>query len=381
MKKLTCEMCGSTDLVKQDGVFVCQSCGCKYSVEEAKKMMIEGPVDVSGSTVKIDTQQKKENLYEIARRARDDNNSTAAAKYYDMILQEDPFSWEASFYATYYAAMDTKVGQMADSAATVSNCFNSVLNLIRERVPEVEQEDCVKEIIARVKNIADMYIYNAENNRDNDHSRNWIRAALRMQYNLGDCIAESWPESDSFKNIAVIAWKEAVENELRDLKGYYDLDSMAAKNWNNLCNVVDFYMKKIGTIDRDYYQKYLGEKENKEIETIKKEIETIKKEISAKECDIDEARAATTKSKKMIVPACIFGGFLVAAGAFLIWLGAVDSWGTWILLLGGAFMFWGGYSSVGDEAKSKDKIATLTSEIEDLRKKLAAYEQEVEKKI
>ena len=41
MKKLTCEMCGSTDLVKEGGVFVCQSCGCKYSVEEAKKMMIE----------------------------------------------------------------------------------------------------------------------------------------------------------------------------------------------------------------------------------------------------------------------------------------------------------------------------------------------------
>lgn len=39
MKQLICEMCGSADLVKQEGVFVCQECGCKYSVEEAKKMM------------------------------------------------------------------------------------------------------------------------------------------------------------------------------------------------------------------------------------------------------------------------------------------------------------------------------------------------------
>ena len=54
MKRLTCEMCGSTDLIKQDGVFVCQTCGCKYSIEEAKKMMVEGTVDVSGSTVKVD---------------------------------------------------------------------------------------------------------------------------------------------------------------------------------------------------------------------------------------------------------------------------------------------------------------------------------------
>lgn len=48
MKQLICEMCGSADLIKQDGVFVCQACGCKYSVEEARKMMIEGTVSVDG---------------------------------------------------------------------------------------------------------------------------------------------------------------------------------------------------------------------------------------------------------------------------------------------------------------------------------------------
>jgi len=34
-------------------MFVCQHCGTKYSVEEAKKLMIEGTVDVQG-TVKVD---------------------------------------------------------------------------------------------------------------------------------------------------------------------------------------------------------------------------------------------------------------------------------------------------------------------------------------
>ena len=41
MKAIVCEMCGGNDLVKQEGVFVCQSCGTKYSVEEAKKLMVE----------------------------------------------------------------------------------------------------------------------------------------------------------------------------------------------------------------------------------------------------------------------------------------------------------------------------------------------------
>lgn len=48
MKQLICEMCGSVDLIKLDGVFVCQTCGCKYSVEEARKMMIEGTVSIDG---------------------------------------------------------------------------------------------------------------------------------------------------------------------------------------------------------------------------------------------------------------------------------------------------------------------------------------------
>lgn len=37
MKALVCEMCGSQDLVKTDGMYVCQNCGTKYTVEDAKK--------------------------------------------------------------------------------------------------------------------------------------------------------------------------------------------------------------------------------------------------------------------------------------------------------------------------------------------------------
>lgn len=36
---LTCELCGGSNFVKTDGMFVCQDCGCKYSVEEARKLM------------------------------------------------------------------------------------------------------------------------------------------------------------------------------------------------------------------------------------------------------------------------------------------------------------------------------------------------------
>lgn len=95
MKQLTCEMCGGTDLIKQDGVFVCQSCGCKYSVEEAKKMIIEGTVDVSGSTVRLDNTSNIENYLKLAENAFSANNNKEAESYSNKILEINPNYYKA----------------------------------------------------------------------------------------------------------------------------------------------------------------------------------------------------------------------------------------------------------------------------------------------
>ena len=74
MNALVCEMCGSHDLVKQDGMYVCQNCGTRYSPEEAKKLMIEGTVDVQG-TVKVDNSAFVEKYLTNARRALSNGGS------------------------------------------------------------------------------------------------------------------------------------------------------------------------------------------------------------------------------------------------------------------------------------------------------------------
>lgn len=94
MRQLACEMCGSTDLIKQDGVFVCQSCGTKYSVEEAKKMMVEGTVEVTG-TVKVDDSSKIENYYMMAENAYDASNQKEAENYCNKIIEIDPNNYRA----------------------------------------------------------------------------------------------------------------------------------------------------------------------------------------------------------------------------------------------------------------------------------------------
>ena len=97
-------MCGSTDLIKQDGVFVCQSCGMKYSVEEAKKMMIEGTVDVQG-TVKVDDSAKIENYLVLSENAYNSGNGQSAFDYANKALEiapKNPKAWIAKMKALEY---------------------------------------------------------------------------------------------------------------------------------------------------------------------------------------------------------------------------------------------------------------------------------------
>lgn len=70
MKAMQCELCGSTDILKDGDYFVCQNCGTKYTPENAKKMMVEGVVQVEG-TVKVDASNQVANYLELGtRRAR-----------------------------------------------------------------------------------------------------------------------------------------------------------------------------------------------------------------------------------------------------------------------------------------------------------------------
>ncbi|MDY4428022.1 MAG: hypothetical protein SPE25_03260 [Lachnospiraceae bacterium] len=98
MKALKCEMCDSTDLVKDGDYFVCQNCGTKYTVETAKKMMFEGTVDVSGSTVKIDHSEEVENLLKYARKLRAAGDYGAAGEYYEKISDLESDNWEVTFF-------------------------------------------------------------------------------------------------------------------------------------------------------------------------------------------------------------------------------------------------------------------------------------------
>ena len=97
MKRIICEMCGSNDLIKQDGVFVCQHCLTKYTVEEARKLMIDGPIEIKGP-VKIDTTKSESSLKELLLTEMKCENYAEAYNTSCRLIEVNSNVWEGWAY-------------------------------------------------------------------------------------------------------------------------------------------------------------------------------------------------------------------------------------------------------------------------------------------
>ena len=141
MKQLTCEMCGSTEMVKDGGFFVCQTCGTKYSVEEAKKMMIEGTVDVQG-TVRVENQSNVDGLMRIAKTAFESENYEKAIDKCDEII-----SMSSNNYDAWKLKADALVNVSTKSGNPGLEAYNSLMNAFRSlngNATDYQKEDIAK---------------------------------------------------------------------------------------------------------------------------------------------------------------------------------------------------------------------------------------------
>lgn len=96
IRPIICELCGGNNLIKDNGLFCCQNCGTKYSLEEARKMMIEGTVRVAG-TVRVDNSEKISNFLMMANSAYSVENYKEAEEYANRVIEVDPKNTQAWF--------------------------------------------------------------------------------------------------------------------------------------------------------------------------------------------------------------------------------------------------------------------------------------------
>lgn len=220
MKQLTCEICGSTDLVKQDGFFVCQTCGTKYSVEEAKKMMIEGTVDVQG-TVKIDNTDKLTNYYEMAETAYDAGNKSEAEAYCNKIIEIDSTNYKAWFLKGKAAGWESTLKQLRIEEAV--NCFSKAIDNAPEDELEEVKEEAAEEVsslsISLMKLCCDNFARYPSQDNEKDILDNLELLKLYSTLLLQKCGVvpiESYKKVVTLMNSAVCdAWKNVITEDYK----------------------------------------------------------------------------------------------------------------------------------------------------------------------
>ncbi len=236
MKQLTCEMCGGTDLMKQDGAFVCQNCGMKYSVEEAKKMMIEGTVEVQG-TVQVDNTAFVQKYLANARRAKEKEDWAETEKYYNMVEQNDPTNIEAIFYSTFARVKQALLeAETSDKRQGVFNVLVKSVSIIDDNYDNTNEEHHkllfqIMDDIVGLKNgkivpTTHLQEYVTKNGYGNIVDRNQVieNDSLDVTYNMINKVINAYEESAA--NIIVVQCEDlSKENVLETaydtlLKGY-----------------------------------------------------------------------------------------------------------------------------------------------------------------
>lgn len=87
---IKCEVCGGNDIIKQDDMFVCQSCGCKYSVEDMRKML--------GNSANVQSNNKDmERIKKLANDAFENEVWMDAAKYYTELIEKYDVDYEIEY--------------------------------------------------------------------------------------------------------------------------------------------------------------------------------------------------------------------------------------------------------------------------------------------
>ncbi len=175
MKAMVCEMCGGNELIKHDGMFMCQHCNTKYTVEEAKKLMIEGTVDVKG-TVKVDNSAFVEKFLANARRAYSKEDWEEVEKYYNMVEQNAPNNMEAVFFSAFGKAMLSLTDSdyfKRQQKFTVLDKSISVINDYYELTDENKQEVLTKISDAIIKMFSVTFVYNTQATGNTVGSSNW----------------------------------------------------------------------------------------------------------------------------------------------------------------------------------------------------------------
>ncbi len=134
MKAIKCEMCDSSDIVKEGDYYVCQYCGTKYTVEAAKKLLVEG-------IVKIDNSDNVKKYLQNARQSKQRDDWGETEKYYNLVKENDPDNFEAVFYSAFARARISLIKAKINERKEIFNVLLNYVLMISDKYNLYKAED------------------------------------------------------------------------------------------------------------------------------------------------------------------------------------------------------------------------------------------------
>ena len=168
-------------------------------------------------------------LYILARRAKETQDLESAREYYKAILMEEPDSWEANLYVTFFSFVGLKSSDLEWAADRMMKCIKIVMEQISKVVLIPEYESAIEQLYFCSDRISVIVCEESERlyknrqlrysdsttiqrmNSDSDEFIDAQYAAARIMYYLGDCIAYYYKDNEYICKIqAASAWKSGV---------------------------------------------------------------------------------------------------------------------------------------------------------------------------
>lgn len=177
MKQLTCEMCGGTDLLKQDGVFVCQTCGCKYSVEEARKMMGE----VSSTPVEVKNAAQLENLLNLAKSSFTSKNYAQAENFCNQVIAMDDKNYDA--WKLKGEAINFQINSTNQRILEVYNCIMTSYRILSDEEKEVKKYEIIASLKMCFEGEVEFWLERFEADRPTDAALARVKESYEDSYN------------------------------------------------------------------------------------------------------------------------------------------------------------------------------------------------------
>lgn len=243
MNELMCEMCGSNMVVMEGGFYVCQACGTKFPVKHSQTGE-NHQSDGNGSFTELD------NLYELARRARENGDSEFGFKYYSEILMKDPNDWEAQFYVGYFRAFSY---DFLDESA-IDEFYSSTASAVSivEGIDDVEERNeainlFTDETFGLVDGYYESYFEELEyESSDGEYYTWYVNTLLDLCYllnNYGDLVENV--TDDTYQD-ALDSWIYSIDlhTPLYSHIGFFDMGEHD--------KYIDSYVEKIQEYDSDY---------------------------------------------------------------------------------------------------------------------------------